>query len=115
MVLMMANIQDVLEKVKEIQGRLDRATLGPWEIKRRQGTPTSMTLCDIVAHGFRIAELGIDPDLHDEGIVPNICADAEFIASARDDIDWLLRSVLSLSGVADEHGKSRPHLEKSLP
>ena len=95
-------IKTFLEKTKEIKIRLDRATLGPWQMRIRQGSLTHPTLCDVMAHNIRIAELGVDPALHDEGTAENIRADAEFITLARDDIKFLLDGVVILSRLVDD-------------
>ena len=74
-----------MSRLDEIKARADVATPGPWSAK--EGF-TSDPMIEVYGQTVLIA-----PDLDGDPIQPEVWADAEFIAAAREDVPWLVSEV----------------------
>lgn len=94
------------KRLAEIQARAETATKGPWVTG---GTAS----CGDVYFGTLV-----DPDDHSEpGVMLGMTgqpADAEFIASAREDVPWLLAEVARLNAKLVNHEINKRELAKLI-
>lgn len=81
-----------MDRVEEIRGRLAAATPGPWWVQITTACYSVIQGGDRTNDGCYIAMMGYDYiDDRDWNDYPNSKADAELIANAPKDIDFLLR------------------------
>ncbi len=74
-----------MSRLDEIKARCDAATEGPWSAK---GGFTSDPMIEVYGQ-----TVFINPDLDGDPIQPEVWADVEFIAAAREDVPWLVSEV----------------------
>ena len=74
-----------MSRLDEIKARADAATEGPWSAK---GGFTSDPMIEVYGQ-----TVFINPDLDGDPIQPEVWADVEFIAAAREDVPWLVSEV----------------------